>query len=398
MNIRIIRGQNQIGGSIIEISSEATKIILDVGSELDETTPVTPDVDGLFSGMPSYDAVFISHYHGDHIGLLDRVLKEIPIYIGKAACEVTNAARKYTRKPEYSFTGFFESGKPFNIGDMVITPYLCDHSAFDSYMFHIACNGKTLLYSGDFRANGRKNFSALLKRLPSVDVLIIEGTTLSRISAAPVTEEELEKRAVEVIARNDTPVFVLMAATNIDRLVTVYKATRRNNRILLQDLYLAAVSSAAGKNIPNPKDFSDIRVLLTNGSNERYKELSTYGQAKIGKQSVAKKKFVMCIRPSMRCYLDKLSELVPFEDSLLIYSMWDGYKKKEDMADFLTYMHGKGVKIVSLHTSGHADSDTIDAIIQAVQPKAIIPVHTENAAWFQRYHDIQVVKDQLFCF
>ena len=398
MNIKVIRGQNQIGGSIIEISSDTTKIILDVGSELNETTLVTPDVDGLFYGRPSYDAVFLSHYHGDHIGLLDRVLEGIPVYIGKAAYEVINAARKYTRKPEYSFTGFLEPGKPINVGDMVITPYLCDHSAFDSYMLHVYCNGKTLLYSGDFRAKGRKNFTLLLNRLPHVDVLVIEGTTLSRLSAAQVTEEELEQRAFDEISKTDAPVFVLMAATNIDRLVTVYKATRRANRVLLQDLYLAAVSSAAGKTIPNPKGFSGIWVFPTNGSGERYKELSSYGQAKIGRQSIAKKKFVMCIRPSMRSYLTKLSEHVSFEGGILFYSMWEGYKKKEDMAEFLYYMHGKGVKIVSLHTSGHADSETIDALIGGVQPKTIIPVHTENAAWFERYHDIAIAKDQLFCF
>ena len=36
MTITIHRGQNQIGGSIIEISSKTTRIILDAGSELDE--------------------------------------------------------------------------------------------------------------------------------------------------------------------------------------------------------------------------------------------------------------------------------------------------------------------------------------------------------------------------
>jgi mRNA degradation ribonuclease J1/J2 len=36
MNIHIHRGQNQIGGNIIEISTDTTKIILDVGLELDD--------------------------------------------------------------------------------------------------------------------------------------------------------------------------------------------------------------------------------------------------------------------------------------------------------------------------------------------------------------------------
>ena len=88
MKITIHRGQNQIGGSIIEIASDTAKIILDAGSELDEEIPAAPQIDGLFSGRAAYDAVFISHYHGDHLGLCDQVLSEIPIYIGKGAADV----------------------------------------------------------------------------------------------------------------------------------------------------------------------------------------------------------------------------------------------------------------------------------------------------------------------
>ena len=36
MNIHIHRGQNQIGGSVIEISTESARIFLDIGIELDE--------------------------------------------------------------------------------------------------------------------------------------------------------------------------------------------------------------------------------------------------------------------------------------------------------------------------------------------------------------------------
>ena len=39
MKINIFRGQNQIGGSIIEVASDTTRIILDAGSELEEKEP-----------------------------------------------------------------------------------------------------------------------------------------------------------------------------------------------------------------------------------------------------------------------------------------------------------------------------------------------------------------------
>ncbi|MPM15954.1 Ribonuclease J [bioreactor metagenome] len=394
MRIKIHRGQNQIGGSIIEVSSDSTKIILDAGSELDEKVTVTPLIEGLFSGKPTYNAAFISHYHGDHLGLCDKILQEIPVYIGKSAGEVTNAARKFMGKPEYTFSGYYESESPFTVGDLVITPYLCDHSAFDAYMFHVECQGKTLLYTGDFRSHGRKSFLPLLDKLSPVDILITEGTTLSRRPSRMVSEKDLEEKAVQLISQTNGPVFVYMAATNIDRLVTAYRAARRTNRIFLQDLYLAAVSTAAGGKIPKPTAFQDVRVFLTNGNPDSYEQLQLYGDSRIGKQGIAKSRFVMCVRSSMRGYLEKLAYMLCFEDGLLIYSMWEGYKDNENMKRFLDFMEERGVRVVLLHTSGHADSATIEALICKVQPKAIIPVHTTNASWFARYPDIRVLKEQ----
>lgn len=37
-------------------------------------------------------------------------------------------------------------------------------------------SGKNILYTGDFRGHGRKSYSALLSRLPQVDILICERT------------------------------------------------------------------------------------------------------------------------------------------------------------------------------------------------------------------------------
>ena len=64
--------QNQIGGSIIEVSSKNTKIILDVGSNLDDKEIVVPEIEGLFKGEAKYDGVLISHYHSWSWGLSNK--------------------------------------------------------------------------------------------------------------------------------------------------------------------------------------------------------------------------------------------------------------------------------------------------------------------------------------
>lgn len=82
MEVRIIRGEGQIGGNIVEVSTLQTRIILDVGKELTEgDSPATPPVKGLFE-KAEYDAVLISHYHSDHEGLAAFIHKDIPNLYG----------------------------------------------------------------------------------------------------------------------------------------------------------------------------------------------------------------------------------------------------------------------------------------------------------------------------
>ncbi len=42
-----------------------------------------------------------------------------------------------------------------------------------------------------------------------------------------------------------------------------------------------------------------------------------------------------------------------------------------------------GLKIETLHTSGHADENAVRKLIDTVNPDVIIPVHTENAERFK---------------
>ena len=73
-----------------------------------------------------------------------------------------------------------------------------------------------------------------------------------------------------------------------------------------------------------------------------------------------------------------------FENGLLIYSFWSGYKNNESMKEFLSECEAMGLKVEILHTSGHADENAIRKLIETVNPDVIIPVHTENAERFKK--------------
>ncbi|MCL2083606.1 MAG: MBL fold metallo-hydrolase, partial [Oscillospiraceae bacterium] len=85
MKITVYR-PNQIGGCITEIeSSGGTRIIIDVGSNLPSVEGEWVDIKKL---TEKCDGVFITHYHGDHIGEFENVDNTTPIYMGVVAHKI----------------------------------------------------------------------------------------------------------------------------------------------------------------------------------------------------------------------------------------------------------------------------------------------------------------------
>lgn len=387
MEINVLRGTNQIGGSIIEVISNQAKIILDAGTELDETEEIiVPPIQGLFIGSASYDAVLVSHYHQDHTGLLNYVVDGIPIYMTRKMSTIHNKISQRMGKPiEYEPIIIDADGQKldgsysFIIKDIKVTPYLCDHSAYDAYMYLLETTNDSILYTGDYRSNGRKAFSTFLSKLPNqVNKLISEGTVLSRQeNIINETEAALEERLFNLM-QTDNPIFVLASTTNIDRIVSVYNASHKAGRVLAIDAFQADLLEAIG-DVPCPSAHSDIKVIQVGKPTKAHEELKRFSGHTLPRNILETKKFTMLIRPSipMKKYLAGMRGET-LKNATLIYSMWHGYLQKKRTKDYIDYCRQKGMRIVYIHTSGHADKQTIQAIIEKVNPRELIPIHTEN--------------------
>jgi len=155
-----------------------------------------------------------------------------------------NAAKIFTGNEilENNFK-IYKAWEAFEIGDFKITPYLVDHSATDAYAFLIEADDKRVLYSGDFRANGRKSklFDKMIKdeNLKNLDVLMMEGTMMQRSNKDFPDEQSVEDKIYETINKSNDISFMIGSSQNVDSIVSAYRACKKAKKIFVIDIYTA---------------------------------------------------------------------------------------------------------------------------------------------------------------
>lgn len=414
MKITIHRGINQIGGCITEVqSSSGTKILIDLGHNLpdaegqvEDEYDVPENLDRLLDGV---SAVFYTHYHGDHLAFEAAVAERgVDQYLGYLAKKVKlkfyahmqnipvdNLKQKYEHA--YQAVDGFEiyiANRTVTVGDIKITPYYVSHSAADAYMFVIECDGKRLLHTGDFRDHGYlgKYLKGVLSKFiarKSIDVLITEGTMLSRNDVRMMSEEELQQKAYELMSGYKYT-FVLCSSTDPDRLASFYQATRHQGRPLIADGYQCKLLETFTK-------FT--KQLKRNHRIYDFTDAVEYDGTL--RQPLMDTGFTMVVRNSdkFRGWLDELIPLLPKEETVFIYSQFKGYILTEHTAYSAStdsFVHSHDWNLEYLHTSGHASRDALAMVCNTVNPtSAIIPIHREKGSDFTSLDISEELKDRV---
>lgn len=372
----ILRGRDKIGENLIEMTSGETRVLVELGKALDGGEELDDMEKKVLS--TKYDAVIVSHYHADHAGLIGQK-RDCPVFVGAGARRILDTMSAYDGRTLGDNIKTYRDGQPMWVGNIKITPYLCDHSAYDSYMLLFEAGGRSVLYTGDFRFHGRKNGEKLLEKLPKhVDTLITEGTNVGADKPC-FSERELEMHAVELMKSTDKPIFVLQSASNIDRIVSFYRAAKRVGRVFYEDVYTAYIAAAAGGSIPRPDFFKDVYAFTPRRVTGRRREMLLEIKNRRGMARIAKgEPYVMLVRPSMADYLKKLAQRADISGGILIYSMWSGYREQPSVKQFSDTARELGLTEHTLHTSGHASAEDIEKLKQHVHADETVIVHTSK--------------------
>ena len=394
MRITIHRG-NQIGGCITEIESEkGTKIFVDLGHNLPQGDKESPDEFASYEAVAELTsgarAIFYTHMHDDHIGLFPYVPDGIEEYLGPLAREIMLTKFRHMsfsetlrenslnclKKLEQFKT--YRKGLGIEVDDIVVTPFPVNHSAADSYMLKIQCDGKTVLHTGDFRGQVHIDES-------DVDVLITEGTNAGNVEKSTLPESAL-KEGFKSVFRNYKNTFVLCSSSDADRLASLYCADcEAANRPFIVDSLQKQIIGLLG--------LQGKQTIYSYNPNVPKME---YMMRRYG--------FVMLIRrgEKFRDYLDNILPFCKPDDTCLVYSQFHGYIEQradnpafsQSLYDFVESFRTRGIAVrEDLHASGHASREDLARLCAQINPRAIIPIHKDANADFAailpddyRYH------------
>ena len=415
MQITIHRGTHEIGGNCIEIATENTRIILDVGmplfnedrephdtSLLRRLTPeelrqrgILPNVPGLFdeTGSPP-DAILLSHAHEDHTGLLRHSQDKIPIYASVGTSKMMLAGAKFAGQPELPNGRHraIHAGQPIQIGDFCVTAFSVDHSIYGAQAFLIEAEGKSVLYSGDLRMHGRKPgmHRSLIQAVKNrtIDVLLMEGTHISHPDHRGKNEYDLEDEIVGHVQTAAGLVLASFSPQHVDRLVGFFRAAKRTNRIFVADAYTAFVMYliASETSVPRPESTAGVKVFFPKFFVETYerkrhqRQFHLMSPARIGMNEILlnPSQYVMLFRPSM--LESDFGGRLP-SGSRCLYSRWSGYLERPDWQPVKAAL-AKG-NLIETHTSGHIFYDDIIDFVGQIKAETVIPIHTFAAEEFK---------------
>lgn len=389
-----------IGGTVIEVAYKDSHIFFDFGTEYqphlqleDERIQtlvdnrLAPHLNGMYDKRFNYSdtvdaklfkhtAVFLSHVHLDHSRMVNYLDPSIPLYALKETKMILNSLNRYGK---FILPSPFEK-EPFTrdiigldnnaivtVGDIEVTVLPVDHDAYGACALLIRTPDGLITYTGDLRLHGydADKTIAMAKAAKHSDMLIMEGVSLSwpERTALPtekdiVSEEQVIDCFVDYITKNPHRQITFNGyPANVLRFKKIVQFSPR--QVVLEANMAALLKEVFQMDVPYYYAYPDEpkNALLDENLVIDYHELLT-----------DKEKFVWQV-------VNQFENLQ--DDSLYIHS------NAQPLGDFdpawepfLALLKRKNIEFVRISCSGHAWPEDLDHIIEMIEPKLLIPIHT----------------------
>ena len=407
-------------------------------AECDASGPIS------IKGTPEerrFDAILLSHAHMDHYGYIGLLREDIPIYLSKISHKIIELYSKTGRDDFHIKIGHLQfnnlkKNKEAEIGTLAVKMYDVDHSIMGASSYFIQ-GKKSIVYTGDFRLHGNRKhlteeFLNLVQK-ENVDYLLCEGTRLglskdeeekSIEEKILSSEEEVEKKCIEIVESEENLIIYDASQADIERVKILCEVAKKTGRELIIDSKKAFLllhlneDEALMEGLPNIEDFKILLGRSKLGSNtKKYKELTedcpgfyletfktgrrNHERLMLNDEFISEDQFIW--GPELRKkILSNSNEYIIYTSNgplLLLHC------KRHNELILGTYIYGKAepfteemeftfnrllswlkmcnLKLEFAHTSGHCFPEDLKKAIEIINPKNLIPIHTNHPEVFK---------------
>jgi len=382
-----------------------------------------------------FQGLLITHAHADHAAYIHHLREDLPIYCSEETFAILKALNDTARGSYTDLTELtvcfetyvnkkgeisrkttqthkdiiiprdfktFKFGKKFKIDGIEVVPFSVDHSLPGATGYIIHTSNGTVVYTGDIRFHGRREDKTIefMNACDKPDALIIEGTRVNEESSRKEADVEDEVSVISSKAKGLT--VCNWPVRDTDRMISFLNAAKKLDKTLtisLKQAYLIEQLSKCNSNVPklNEKNLALYAMrkdwgLIGSNCAERLihqdydKWERDYLNDCICHKHVKNEqnKFMFF---ATNFDLKELIDLKPAEGSVYIKSVCEPFdiEMEIDWQRIENWINHFGMSLNSTHVSGHASGPQLKEFVKKVQPKLVIPVHTEHANAFDKW-------------
>ncbi len=404
-----------------------------------------PDLKGLYRhdfirhmGRPSEDlevhGLLLSHAHADHASYINHLREDLKIHCSEETYHILKALNDTSSGSFNDFTNMsvcfethigkkgetvrskdivvdrkytlFKFKEKFHIDNLEVEPFRVDHSLSGATGYIIYTSSGTIIYTGDFRFHGRREketveFMEACKNTKP-DLLIIEGTrVMEEISKK---ESEVEDEICGISSKSAGLSVCNWSIRDTDRMLSFLNAAKKLNKklaislkqaYLLEQLSMCHGSIAPRINDDNIELYANRKSWGVIGNRDwcekiRDEDYDSWERPYLNRAICHKDLRDHQSDYLMFCSNFDLKELIdikPTEGSVYIKSICEPFdaEMEIDWERIENWVNHFGMNISSTHVSGHASGLQLKEFVEQVNPKTVIPIHTESAVTYEKW-------------
>jgi ribonuclease J len=390
-NLKIIPlgGLGEIGKNMTILEYGRNQIIVDCGvmfpeSDLYGIDLVLPQFDYVLENQDILRGIVLTHGHQDHIGGLPYLLKRldvpedgVPVYGTALTIGMVEHKLEEMGVREHANLQVFDDQHTLHLGPFRISPYAVAHSIPAAVGLVIDTPVGAIVHTGDYKMDetptgGRITDIKRLRQLTPNGVLAMLGDSTNADKPGRTPTEQLVADSLDELFANAVGQRIIIAtfSTLLTRLQEIMRLARKYGR------KVALTGRSLQQNVELADELGYLKIpkgllvdIRSNLPDDQLVILSTGSQ---GEPRSALNRMAQ----------GKHSQIKVHAGDTIIVSGGTIPGNEEDVGRMLNHLFARGANVIygplaTVHVSGHGNREDMRIMLEAVNPRYLIPVHGE---------------------